>query len=239
MIAEKLHQVQAEIEKARLRRTRVPKESPVRLVAVTKNHDIAAMREAIDAGAAEIGENRIQEARDKFDRLDRPVAWHLIGHLQTNKAKQAVKYFNLIHSVDSSHLALALDKAAASVQKVQDVLVQVNLAEEESKSGVRRDGLMDLLEEVDSLEHLRLRGLMLIAPYCENEEMCRPLFREMYEIFRKVQGMDWKRAKIEALSMGMTHDYRIAVEEGANIVRVGTAIFGQRHYEGVGDDGDH
>ena len=230
MIAERLHEVEAEIEKARLRRTQVPKDAPVRLVAVTKNHDVAAMREAIDAGVQEIGENRIQEAKSKFDVLDRKVKWHLIGHLQTNKAKQAVKYFDLIHSIDSEHLAVAVNHAAASIDKIQDVLVQVNLAEEASKSGIHEDGLMDLLKAVDSLENLRLRGLMLIAPNYEDVEECRPLFRDMYGIFQRIKGMEWKRAKIEYLSMGMTHDYRIAVEEGANIVRVGTAIFGQRQY---------
>ncbi|MBQ1509470.1 MAG: YggS family pyridoxal phosphate-dependent enzyme [Selenomonadaceae bacterium] len=230
MIAERLHEVEAEIEKARLRRTQVPKDAPVRLVAVTKNHDVAAMREAIDAGVQEIGENRIQEAKSKFDVLDRKVKWHLIGHLQTNKAKQAVKYFDLIHSIDSEHLAVAVNHAAASIDKIQDVLVQVNLAEEASKSGIHEDGLMDLLKSVDSLENLRLRGLMLIAPNYEDVEECRPLFRNMYGIFQRIRGMEWKRAKIEYLSMGMTHDYRIAVEEGANIVRVGTAIFGQRQY---------
>ena len=230
MIAERLHEVEAEIEKARLRRTQVPKDAPVRLVAVTKNHDVAAMREAIDAGVQEIGENRIQEAKSKFDVLDRKVKWHLIGHLQTNKAKQAVKYFDLIHSIDSEHLAVAVNHAAASIDKIQDVLVQVNLAEEASKSGIHEDGLMDLLKSVDSLENLRLRGLMLIAPNYEDVEECRPLFRDMYGIFQRIKGMEWKRAKIEYLSMGMTHDYRIAVEEGANIVRVGTAIFGQRQY---------
>ena len=230
MIAERLHEVEAEIEKARLRRTQVPKDAPVRLVAVTKNHDVAAMREAIDAGVQEISENRIQEAKSKFDVLDRKVKWHLIGHLQTNKAKQAVKYFDLIHSIDSEHLAVAVNHAAASIDKIQDVLVQVNLAEEASKSGIHEDGLMDLLKAVDSLENLRLRGLMLIAPNYEDVEECRPLFRDMYGIFQRIRGMEWKRAKIEYLSMGMTHDYRIAVEEGANIVRVGTAIFGQRQY---------
>lgn len=230
MIAENLHEVEAGIEAARLRRIRVPKEAPVHLVAVTKNHDVAAMREAIDAGVSRIGENRIQEAKEKFDVLDRNVQWHLIGHLQTNKAKQAVKYFDLIHSIDSSHLAIAVDKAAASAGKVQDVLVQVNLAEEESKSGIRKEELMELLKLVDSLEHLRLCGLMLIAPNYEDVEACRPLFREMYGIFQKIKGMEWRTANIEYLSMGMTHDYQIAVEEGANIVRVGTAIFGQRQY---------
>lgn len=230
MIAERLREVEAEIEKARMRRTRAPKEAPVRLVAVTKNHDVQAMREAIDAGVSEIGENRIQEAKEKFSALQRPVKWHLIGHLQTNKAKQAVKYFDLIHSIDSGHLAEAVDKAAAAAGKVQDVLVQVNLAEEESKSGIHREALAPLLEKVDALSSLRLCGLMLIAPNYEDVEECRPLFREMYEIFQRIKEMEWRAANIEYLSMGMTHDYRIAVEEGANIVRVGTAIFGQRQY---------
>jgi len=230
MIAERLREVEAEIEKARMRRTRAPKEAPVRLVAVTKNHDVQAMREAIDAGVSEIGENRIQEAKEKFSALQRPVKWHLIGHLQTNKAKQAVKYFDLIHSIDSGRLAEAVDKAAAAAGKVQDVLVQVNLAEEESKSGIHREALAPLLEKVDALSSLRLCGLMLIAPNYEDVEECRPLFREMYEIFQRIKEMEWRAANIEYLSMGMTHDYRIAVEEGANIVRVGTAIFGQRQY---------
>lgn len=230
MIEERLRQVEAEIEKGRRNRTRAPKEEPVRLVAVTKNHDVTSMREAIDAGVRDIGENRIQEAKEKLAVLDRQVIRHLIGHLQTNKAKAAVKYFDLIHSIDSEHLAVAVDKAAEAAGKVQEVLVQVNLAEEESKSGVHREGLMDLLKAVDAMEHLRLRGLMLIAPNYENPEECRPLFREMYEIFRRIKEMEWRTANIEYLSMGMTHDYRIAVEEGANIVRVGTGIFGQRQY---------
>lgn len=212
------------------RRTRVPKDAPVKLVAVTKNHDVEAMREAIDAGATDIGENRIQEAKGKFDILDRDVTWHLIGHLQTNKAKQAVKYFSLIHSVDSEHLARALDKEAGKIGKCQDVLVQVNLAKEDSKSGIYKEDLRPLLDLVDALPNLRLRGLMCIAPNYADVEECRPLFHEMYEIFQQVKEIPFKTANISYLSMGMTHDYQIAVEEGANIVRVGTAIFGPRQY---------
>ena len=212
------------------RRTRVPKDAPVKLVAVTKNHDGEAMREAIDAGAPDIGENRIQEAKRKFDILDRDVTWHLIGHLQTNKAKQAVKYFSLIHSVDSEHLARALDKEAGKIGKCQDVLVQVNLAKEDSKSGSYKEDLRPLLDLVDALPNLRLRGLMCIAPNYADVEECRPLFHEMYEIFQQVKEIPFKTANISYLSIGMTHDYQIAVEEGANIVRVGTAIFGPRQY---------
>lgn len=230
MIAERFHQVEEKIRAAQARRTNVPKDVPVTLVAVTKNHDVEAMREAIDAGAAEIGENRIQEAESKYPVLDRDVKWHLIGHLQTNKAKKAVKYFDLIHSVDTVHLADALNHEAAKLDKVQPILVQVNLAKEDSKSGVYYEDLRPLLDHIDELPNLELQGLMCIAPNYDDVEECRPLFRKMYEIFQKVKEIPFKTANIKYLSMGMTHDYEIAVEEGANIVRVGTAIFGPRQY---------
>ena len=230
VIQEKLREVEAKIEESRQKRTRADRNEPVQLVAVTKNHDVDAMREAIDAGATAIGENRIQEAREKYTTLERKVDWHLIGHLQTNKAKYAVRMFDLIHSVDSENLALELDKAAGRIDKVQDVLVQVNLAREDSKSGIYREDLLPLLHKVDELPHLRLCGLMCIAPNYDEVERCRPLFHEMYEIFQKVKEISFATANIKYLSMGMTHDYTIAIEEGANIVRVGTAIFGQRQY---------
>ena len=197
------------------------------LVAVTKNHGVEAMREAIDAGATDIGENRVQEAAEKFQTLDRKVARHLIGHLQTNKAKAAVKLFDLIQSVDSQHLAAALDKAAEAIDKVQDVLIQVNAAREPQKSGVLLEDLDALIKFVDEAKNLRLRGLMMIAPNLEDVEECRPFFKKMRELF---DGLKTKREAFDFLSMGMTHDYKIAVEEGANVVRVGTAIFGERSY---------
>jgi pyridoxal phosphate enzyme (YggS family) len=231
LIKENYQKVLAAIDEARARRTMVPKDVPVTLIAVTKNHDVEAMREAIDAGASDIGENRIQEAKAKFEILDRKVTRHLIGHLQTNKARQAVKYFDLIHSVDSLHLAEALDREAAKLGKLQDILLQVNLAREDSKSGLYKEDLLETFRQVDQLEHLRIRGLMCMAPNYDDVELCRPLFRDMYGIFQEVKDMDcWQRAKADYLSMGMSHDYEIAVEEGANIVRVGTAIFGPRQY---------
>ena len=229
MIAEKLQEVEEKIEAAKARRTPQITED-VELVAVTKNHDVAAMREAIDTGVTDIGENRIQEAMGKYETLGRQVTWHLIGHLHTNKAKQAVKYFDLIHSVDTPHLARALDKEAGKIGKVQDVLVQVNLAKEESKSGVYEEDLQPLLQLVDELPHLRLCGLMCIAPNYDDIEKCRPLFRRMREIFDGIKDIPFQTANIKYLSMGMSHDYEIAIEEGANIVRVGTAIFGPRQY---------
>lgn len=230
MIAERLQAVEAEIEAAKKRRTRVSKDASVTLIAVTKNHDVTAMREAIDAGIEEIGENRIQEAKEKFGTLERNVKWHLIGHLQTNKARVAVALFDLIHSVDSEHLARAIDKEAGKIGKRQDVLVQVNLAKEESKSGIYKEDLRSLLDVVDALPNLHLAGLMCIAPNYDDVEKCRPLFREMYEIFLKTKEIPFHDANIKYLSMGMSHDYAIAVEEGANLVRVGTAIFGPRQY---------
>ena len=229
MIAEKLKEVKENIEGAKAKRS-PDKQHEVRLIAVTKNHDVQAMREAIDAGVTDIGENRIQEAKEKFATLDRDVTWHLIGHLQTNKAKQAVKIFDLIHSVDTLHLAEAINNAAAGINKVQKVLVQVNLAKEDSKSGVYVEELADLLHKVDELPNLQLMGLMCIAPNYDDVEECRPLFAKMYEIFQKVKEITFTTANILYLSMGMTHDYEIAVEEGANMIRVGTGIFGPRQY---------
>ncbi|MBQ6298425.1 MAG: YggS family pyridoxal phosphate-dependent enzyme [Selenomonadaceae bacterium] len=197
------------------------------LVAVTKNHGVEVMREAIDAGATDIGENRVQEAAEKFQTLDRAVTRHLIGHLQTNKAKAAVKLFDVIQSVDSEHLAAAIDKAAASIDKVQNVLIQVNAAREPQKSGVLLEDLDSLIKFVDAAKNLRLRGLMMIAPNFPDAEECRPLFRQMRKLFNELKT---SRQNFDFLSMGMTHDYKIAVEEGANVVRVGTAIFGERIY---------
>lgn len=230
LIEENLRVVLHAIEESRAKRTFADPKESVRLVAVTKHHDVCEMREAIDLGVTDIGENRMQEAREKFAVLERNVVRHLIGHLQKNKAKYAVRLFDLIHSVDTPELAQVLDQEAAKIGKVQDVLVQVNLAREASKSGVDEEDLQPMLEAVDALSHLRLCGLMCMAPQYENVEETRPLFRRMYEIFQRTKEFPWKTANIIYLSMGMTQDYRIAVEEGANIVRVGTAIFGSRQY---------
>ena len=214
-VAENFRAIRAEIDKQ------------IILVAVTKNHGVEVMRAAIDAGATDIGENRVQEAAEKFQTLDRPVTRHLIGHLQTNKVKAAVKLFDVIQSVDSEHLATAINKAAKSIGKVQDVLIQVNAAREPQKSGVMLEDLDALIKFVDAAKNLRLRGLMMIAPNFPDAEECRPLFRKMRKLFDELKPA---REDFDFLSMGMTHDYKIAVSEGANVVRVGTAIFGERLY---------
>lgn len=229
MIVENLKTVQNNIKESIKKRHNIIS-NDVLLVAVTKNHDVEAMRQAIDAGAAVIGENRVQEAAQKYATLDRNATWHLIGHLQTNKVKHAVKIFDMIESVDSIKLAEAINKEAAKLGKVQKILVQVNLVKEASKTGVYLEDLPELLTAIDGMDNLKLMGLMFIAPIAENPEDVRPMFNQMYNLFIKVQKMPLAHADIKYLSMGMTHDYRIAIEEGANIVRVGTAIFGPRQY---------
>ena len=226
-VVENLQFVMNEIEVSRNKRI-FAKDEPVTLVAVTKNHGVEMMQQAIDAGVLNIGENRIQEATEKFKSLNREVTRHLIGHLQTNKAKQAVRLFDLIHSIDSENLAAAVDKAAYSIGKIQDVLIQVNPAKEETKFGVYEENLQPLIATIDNLKNIRLRGFMLIAPNYSDVENCRPLFRRMNEIFFEVRKT---RQNFDFLSMGMTHDYKIAIEEGANVVRIGTAIFGERNYK--------
>ena len=229
MIVENLKTVQNNIKESIKKRHNIIS-NDVLLVAVTKNHDVEAMRQAIDAGAAVIGENRVQEAAQKYATLDRNATWHLIGHLQTNKVKHAAKIFDMIESVDSIKLAEAINKEAAKLDKVQKILVQVNLVKEASKTGVYLEDLDELLSAIDTMDNLKLMGLMFIAPIAENPENVRPMFNQMYNLFIKVQKMPLVHADIKYLSMGMTHDYEIAIEEGANIVRVGTAIFGPRQY---------
>ncbi len=213
-VEENFRAVLAGIDDARQKRS-VASDEKITLIVVTKNHGVELMREAIDVGATDIGENRVQEASEKFPTLNRQVTRHLIGH----------QLFDVIQSVDSVHLATALDKAAASIGKIQDVLIQVNIAREEQKSGVTLEDLNSLIQTVDAAKNLRLRGLMMIAPNFEDVENCRPLFRKMRKLFDELKT---SRQAFDFLSMGMSHDYQIAVEEGANVVRIGTAILGSR-----------
>lgn len=202
----------------------------ITLIAVTKTVEPARILEAVDAGVRIFGENRVQEAQMKvssreLSAIREPVRWHLIGRLQRNKAKAAVRLFDLIHSIDSLELAFEVDRHAGEAGKIQDVLVEVKLSPEETKHGVRPEGLLPLLEAVCSLRHLRLRGLMTIPPYSEDPEDARPFFRSLRELRNTAgkEGFD-----LPDLSMGMSHDLEVAIEEGATLVRVGTAIFGGR-----------
>jgi PLP dependent protein len=201
----------------------------VRLVAVSKTVNAQRVAAAIDAGVTILGENYIQEARDKFNALiDRPVEWHFIGHLQSNKAKYAVRMFDLIHSVDSLKLATALDKAAQKNGKRQDILIQVNISGEESKSGTTEDDAVELVKAASRLAHLRIRGLMTMPPYYDEPALARPFFHRLAILRERIAGEKIPGVAMEELSMGMTGDFEVAIEEGATLVRIGTAIFGSR-----------
>lgn len=228
MLADNLKIVRDNIEKALQRRTEIKQTGDfVILVGVTKNHPSEVITEALAAGIQNIGENRVQEAKAKKELLGAGGYWHLIGHLQTNKARQAVALFDLIESVDSEHLLAAVDKEAARINKVQDILLQLNIAHEEQKSGFARDEYLAVLPKLSQYEHVRVRGLMVIAPKTDDDSVIRAVFAAGYRCFCRLQQ---QLPEIDCLSMGMSGDYEIAIEEGANIVRVGTALFGQRDY---------
>ena len=199
--------------------------SSVTLVAVSKAIPVDVIRQAVEAGVAILGENRVQEARDKIAALPGVSTWHLVGHLQTNKAKLAVQLFKLIHSLDSLKLAQALDRQGEQLAKPVRCLIEVNLGGEESKSGMAEDGVRPLLEAAADLHHLRIEGLMAIPPFFPDLEQVRPYFRRLRSLRDKLRDEGFPVAE---LSMGMTHDFEVAVEEGASLVRIGTAIFGPR-----------
>ncbi len=226
-IQENIQTILRTIEDAKQRSGRTEK---VTLIGVTKNHPAEAAAEAADCGITVVGENRVQEAKDKIEHYTgKPVSWQLIGHLQQNKAKYAVQLFDMIHSVDSERILREIDKCAEKNGKIQDILLQINVAEEESKFGMKVGELPAMLDLAKTLSHVRVRGLMCIAPNYEDAEQVRPIFRIMRALYEDIKGQ-FPAGQIAYLSMGMTHDYRIAVEEGATMVRVGTAIFGERQY---------
>ncbi|WP_449245790.1 YggS family pyridoxal phosphate-dependent enzyme [Desulfobacca acetoxidans] len=220
------HTIMASIAAAARRVGREPAE--IRLVGASKTVDLARIREAVAAGLAILGENYLQEARQKIAVLDAPVSWHFIGHLQSNKANAAVRLFDLIHSVDRLSLAQALNRAAANINKVQDVLLEVNLAGEASKSGISSTELPDLIRVCHGLSHLRVRGLMAMPPWFADPEQARPYFKKLRILRDQVQSQGQPGLELVELSMGMSGDYEVAIEEGATLVRIGTALFGSR-----------
>jgi hypothetical protein len=226
-VQENVERIQERIQLACQRAGR-PAED-VRLIAVSKTKPAEAIREAYAAGLREFGENRVQEAAAKRKELaDLDAAWHLIGHLQSNKAKQAVQLFASIHSVDSLNLAEKIDRAAASLGRKLPVLIEVHLGEEASKFGVEEDALLQLAEKIGALPSIELRGLMTLPPFFDIPEDVRPFFRRLREMAERLEARNLPGVSMRELSMGMSHDFEIAIEEGATIVRVGTAIFGGR-----------
>jgi pyridoxal phosphate enzyme (YggS family) len=201
----------------------------VQLVAVSKTKPVDMVREALEAGIAVLGESYIQEAREKVDSLSGyPAAWHFIGHLQTNKSKYAVRLFNLIHSVDTIKLAGELDKEAGKINKIQDILIQVNLGREPTKSGVSTDETINMAKEISTFSNLSVKGLMTMPPYFKNQEQARPFFVMLRDLRDRIREENIPNISMDQLSMGMTHDFEVAIQEGATLVRIGTAIFGKR-----------
>ena len=232
MLADNLRNVRETIAAALAKRTEKKETGDtVCLVAVTKNHPADVVTEIEALGVSNIGENRVQEAREKQEQSGHPGKWHLIGHLQTNKAKQAVEIFDLIESADSEHLLRTLEKEAGKQDKVMDVLLQINIAREPQKTGFLPEDYETVLSVLDDLPHIRVRGIMVIAPNTPDQTVLHSVFRQGYEYFCSLKR---QRRDIDYLSMGMTSDYAIAVEEGANMVRVGTALFGTRDYTNRG-----
>lgn len=225
-VQENLEGVQGRIASAARRAGCDP--ASVKLVVVTKTVEIARIREAVAAGAAILGENRVQEAKEKIEALGAPASWHLIGRLQTNKAKYAVKLFDLIHSVDRLGLAKELDRQAAKIGKVQDILIEVSIAGEAGKAGMSVKEAPLLVREAAKFKNISIRGLMTMPPYSDKPEDARPYFRVLRELAESIAKENIPGVSMQNLSMGMSGDFEVAVEEGATMVRVGTAIFGER-----------
>lgn len=197
----------------------------VTLVAVTKMHSAEEIQEVLAAGQTLLGENRVQELLDKYDAVGDAATWHIIGHLQSNKVKYITEKVAMIHSLESESLANELSSRMQALGKTMDCLVQVNIADEESKFGLERNEVLPFIKRVSQLPGIHIKGLMHIAPYFEDPEDVRPIFREMYRLFEELKALELPGVDMEILSMGMSHDYQVAIEEGANMIRVGSSIF--------------
>lgn len=228
MIKDNLQNVEENIRQACLRSGRDV--SGVTLISVSKTKPVEMIQEAYEYGKREFGENKAQELKEKYEVLPKDIKWHFIGHLQTNKVKYVVGRATLIHSVDSLHLAEAIEKESEKKNLVSDILIEVNVACEESKFGLKTDEVEKLVRDVAKLPHLRVKGLMTIAPFVENAEENRNIFRELKALSVDIAAKNIDNISMDILSMGMTGDYEVAVEEGATLVRVGTGIFGERNY---------
>ena len=228
MLARNLQQVNTNIERACAAAGRTPDE--VTLVAVSKTKPVSMLQEAYDAGARVFGENKVQEIMDKYDQLPSDIQWHMIGHLQRNKVKYIIDKVAMIHSVDSFRLAQTIEQEAAKKNLVMPVLLEVNVAEEDTKFGLKVDEVLPLLEEISSFSHIQVKGLMTIAPFVENPEENRKVFRTLKKLSVDIGAKNINNVTMSVLSMGMTGDYQVAIEEGSTMVRVGTGIFGERNY---------
>ena len=228
MIKENISQVLENIKTACEKSGRNPEE--VTLVAVSKTKPVAMLKQAYEAGSRDFGENKVQEIMDKYPQLPSDIRWHMIGHLQRNKVKYIIEHAALIHSVDSLRLAEEISRQAEKKQIHANILVEVNIAQEESKFGIFREEAIQLVENISKLPWISVKGLMTIAPFVTNPEDNRKYFRGIRELSVDIMHKNIDNVTMSVLSMGMTGDYEVAIEEGATMVRVGTGIFGERHY---------
>lgn len=228
MLKENLTKVEENIQKACDKAGR--KRSEVTLIAVSKTKPVEMLQEIYNEGIREFGENKVQEMCEKMELMPQDIKWNMIGHLQTNKVKYIIGKTSLIHSVDSLKLAEEIQKQAVKHDVTADILVEVNIANEESKFGISKDETIQMVRDIAKLDHLKIKGLMTIAPFVENPEDNRLYFREIKQLSVDINNQNIDNVSMDVLSMGMTGDYMVAIEEGATMVRVGTGIFGERDY---------
>lgn len=221
-------EIKDKIKQAALRSGRLPED--ILLLAVTKTIDTDRIQEAVEAGLTSLGENKVQEILNKYETMGENVKWHLIGHLQTNKVKYIIDKVELIHSVESLKLAEEIEKRAAAKNIIMPILVEVNIAQEDSKFGLHPSEVETFIRNISTMQHICIKGLMTVAPFVENPEENRYYFRQLRELLVDINEKKIDNVHMDILSMGMTGDYEVAIEEGATIVRVGTGIFGKRLY---------
>lgn len=227
-VKDNLKSVQASIEQARQNSC---EKQEVTLVAVTKTIDVGPMKEVLKEGVSCFGENKVQEILSKYEKFPDTVKWHLIGTLQSNKVKYIIDKVEMIHSLDRMSLAKEIDRRAKEIGVVMKCLIQVNISQEESKHGLDKEEALKFIEEVaQNFSHIQVLGLMGMAPFVEDAEEARPYFRQLKELFEEAKNLNLGTGQMKYLSMGMTNDYTVAIEEGSNMVRVGTGIFGKRNY---------
>lgn len=227
-LTENYNNIQKRILATCQRCDRKPEE--ITLLGVTKTIDEKIVNASIGLGIANIGENKPQEIKRKYDLIDKDVKWHMIGHLQSNKVKMILDKVSLIHSLDRLSLLNEIEKRAKMTEQTVEALIQVNIGDEFQKSGIASDALETLIEAVSKCRYIRVKGLMCIAPYFDNPEDVRPFFKKMKNIFDTVRKIEYNNVKMQILSMGMSHDFEIAIEEGATLIRVGTGLYGARNY---------
>lgn len=229
-IKENIDKIMKRVEASAVRAGRDPKD--ITVIAVSKTVDASRAKEAVESGLVNLGENKVQELVSKYEALhDMGIKWHMIGHLQKNKVKYIIDKAELIHSVEDIELANEINKRAAKNGLTANILIELNIAKEESKFGIDDENVYEFVKELEQFENIRVMGLMTVAPNSENPEDIRWVFKKMKEIFENIKSMDLKNTDMKYLSMGLTNDFEIAIEEGSNIVRIGTAIFGARNYQ--------